>query len=50
LKRAFIDFTFHRDIGDSARRQFRVSGEPMFDQSCRFLGYRGIGVEVTPGR
>jgi hypothetical protein len=28
-------------------QQFRVSGEPMFNQSCRFIGYRGIGVEVT---
>jgi len=25
-----------------------VSGEPMFNESCRFTGYRGIGVEVTP--
>jgi len=24
-----------------------VSGEPMFNQSCRFIGYRGIGVETT---
>jgi hypothetical protein len=26
-----------------------VSGEPMFNQSCRFVGYRGIGVEVIDG-
>jgi len=24
-----------------------VSGEPMFNQSGRFLGYRGIGMETT---
>jgi hypothetical protein len=24
-----------------------VSGEPMFNQSSRFIGYRGIGVETT---
>jgi hypothetical protein len=33
--------------GDGSRQQFRVSGEPMFNSACRFLGYRGIGVEVT---
>jgi CheY-like chemotaxis protein len=32
---------------DGSRQQFRVSGEPMFNRSCRFIGYRGIGVEVT---
>jgi len=26
-----------------------VSGEPMFNQACRFVGYRGIGVEVNIG-
>ncbi|MEP6972087.1 MAG: response regulator, partial [Betaproteobacteria bacterium] len=48
-RRPFLDFAFHR-INDLGRRQaYRVSGQPMFDQSCRFLGYRGIGVEVTAG-
>jgi hypothetical protein len=23
-----------------------VSGQPMFDRTCRFIGYRGVGVEV----
>ena len=32
---------------DGSRQQFRVSGEPMFNTACRFLGYRGIGVEIT---
>jgi PAS domain S-box-containing protein len=49
-RRPFLDFAFHRTGADGARQQFRVSGEPMFDQSCRFVGYRGIGVEVTAGR
>jgi PAS domain S-box-containing protein len=48
-RRPFIDFVFHRTAANGARRQFRVSGQPMFDQSCQFLGYRGIGVEVTAG-
>ena len=42
----FLDFAFHRVNADSTRRMFRVSGEPMFSLNGRFLGYRGIGVEV----
>jgi PAS domain S-box-containing protein len=45
-RRPFLDFVFHRVNNDGSRQQFRVSGEPMFNQSSRFLGYRGIGVEV----
>jgi len=48
-RQPFIDFAFHRVNSDGSRQQFRVSGEPMFDRSCRFLGYRGIGVEVSSG-
>lgn len=49
-RQPFLDFTFHRVNTDGSRQQFRVSGEPMFDQSCRFKGYRGVGIEVMPGR
>jgi len=42
----FLDFLFHRVLPDGERQQFRVSGEPMFNQACRYLGYRGVGVEV----
>jgi PAS domain S-box-containing protein len=42
----FLDFVFHRVNPDSSQQQFKVSGEPMFSQAGRFLGYRGIGVEV----
>jgi PAS domain S-box-containing protein len=45
----FLDFTLSRTNTDGSRQQFRVSGEPMFNTACRFLGYRGIGVEVTAG-
>ena len=48
-RQPFIDFAFHRTNADGSRQQFRVSGEPMFDHSCRFIGYRGIGVEVPYG-
>ena len=46
-RQPFLDFLFHRLNADGSRQQFRVSGEPMFNRSCRFIGYRGIGVEVT---
>jgi PAS domain S-box-containing protein len=46
-RQPFLDFAFHRTNADGSQQQFRVSGEPMFDQSSRFVGYRGIGVELT---
>ena len=46
-RQPFLDFVFHRVNADGSHRQFRVSGEPMFNQSSRFLGYRGIGVEFA---
>lgn len=44
-RESFIDFAFSRTHSDGSQQHYRVSGEPMFDQSCRFIGYRGIGVE-----
>jgi PAS domain S-box-containing protein len=46
-REAFLDFVFSRVNADGSRQKFQVSGEPMFNQSCRFIGYRGIGVELT---
>jgi len=46
-RQPFLDFLFNRVNADGSRQRFRVSGEPMFNQSCRFIGYRGIGVELT---
>ena len=45
----FLDFCFSRQQADGVRQQFRVSGQPMFDGTCRFIGYRGVGVEVLTG-
>jgi PAS domain S-box-containing protein len=45
-RQPFIDFVFSRVNGDGSQQKFRVSGEPMFNQACRFVGYRGIGVEL----
>ena len=49
-RKPFIDFSFSRVNADGSTQQFRVSGEPMFSQNCRFIGYRGIGVDCTPRR
>ncbi|MES1988001.1 MAG: response regulator, partial [Pseudomonadota bacterium] len=46
-RQPFLDFIFHRNDTDGLQRRFQVSGEPMFDGHCRFIGYRGIGVELT---
>ncbi len=46
-RQPFLDFVFSRVNVDGSRQKFQVSGEPMFNQSCRFIGYRGIGVELT---
>src|SRR5208337_5292363 len=46
-RQPFLDFTLNRTNGDGSCQKFRVSGEPMFNTACRFLGYRGIGVEIT---
>jgi PAS domain S-box-containing protein len=49
-RQPFLDFTLSRANPDGSHQQFRISGEPMFNNACRFLGYRGIGVEITAGR
>ena len=46
-RQPFLDFVFSRANADGSRQSFRVSGEPMFNRSSRFIGYRGIGVEVS---
>ena len=46
-RQPFLDFVFSRVNSDGSRQKFKVSGEPMFNQSCRFVGYRGIGVELA---
>jgi PAS domain S-box-containing protein len=45
-RKPFLDFVFSRINVDGSQQKFQVSGEPVFDQSCRFIGYRGIGVEL----
>jgi len=47
-RQPFLDFIMNRVNTDGSKQQFRVSGEPMFNRSSRFIGYRGIGVEISP--
>jgi PAS domain S-box-containing protein len=46
-RQPFLDFIFSRKGDDGTQQRFQVSGEPMFNQFCRFVGYRGIGIELT---
>ena len=46
-RQPFLNFTFGRVNADGSRQQFRVSGEPMLNNACQFMGFRGVGVETT---
>ena len=43
----FLDFIYSRANLDGSTQYLQVSGEPMFDNGSRFIGYRGIGLDVT---
>ncbi|MGK5006814.1 response regulator [Janthinobacterium sp. LB2P70] len=43
----FLDFIYSRANLDGSTQYLQVSGEPMFDSGSRFIGYRGIGLDVT---
>jgi PAS domain S-box-containing protein len=46
-RQPFLDFVYSRSNPDGSRQYLMVSGEPMFDSTGRFTGYRGIGKDVT---
>ncbi|MDP3333826.1 MAG: response regulator [Methylococcaceae bacterium] len=46
-RKPFLDFVYSRTNPDGTLRYLMVSGEPMFDPTGRFTGYRGIGKDVT---
>ena len=46
-RQPFLDFVYSRTIPDGTLQYLMVSGEPIFDTSGRFTGYRGIGKDVT---
>jgi signal transduction histidine kinase len=43
----FRDFELARPTSDSGERYVSVSGLPVFDQTGRFIGYRGVGRYIT---
>jgi len=45
-RKAFLDFVYSRTI-NGVVQYLQVSGEPMFDDTGRFAGYRGVGRDVT---
>jgi len=45
-RRPFRDFEIGRAVADGTR-YLSISGEPRFDADGRFLGYRGVGRDVT---
>jgi PAS domain S-box-containing protein len=46
-RQPFLDFIYSRSNADGTIQYLQVSGEPMFDSTSRFIGYRGIGMDVT---
>jgi PAS domain S-box-containing protein len=43
----FRDFELARAAPDGSKRYVSVSGLPMFDETGRFVGYRGVGRHIT---
>ncbi len=44
---SFSDFVFLRYNQAGELRYLSVSGEPLFDQKGRFIGYHGVGKDIT---
>ena len=43
----FRDFEIARPASNNRRRYVSVSGLPMFDKTGRFIGYRGVGRDIS---
>ncbi len=46
-RRPFLNLIYSRIHADGVHQYFQVSGEPKFDAIGRFIGYRGVGRDVT---
>ncbi len=46
-RRPFRGFVYRTTAGDGSARYLATSGKPAFDPEGRFLGYRGVGTDVT---
>ncbi len=45
-RQPFLDFVLSRTLPNGTRKRYRVSGEPVFGHGCRYVGYRGVGVQI----
>jgi PAS domain S-box-containing protein len=43
----FLDFLLCRTRNDGMVQRFYISGEPMFNRGNKYIGYRGVGLEIT---
>jgi PAS domain S-box-containing protein len=46
-RRPFLDFVYSRTNADGLQQYFMASGEPILDASGCYIGYRGIGMDVS---
>ncbi len=46
-RREFRDLTLARPGSDGELRYYNISGQPVFDASGRFRGYRGVAKDIT---
>jgi CheY-like chemotaxis protein len=46
-RRPFVNLALNRITKSGIQERFLVSGEPIFNEHCRFVGYRGVGIEVN---
>jgi PAS domain S-box-containing protein len=45
--RPFRDYTYRIESADRGLRTFRISGKPLFDDDEVFIGYRGVGADIS---
>lgn len=46
-RKPFLDLVFSRSNAHGVKQYLQVSGEPIFDSASRFVGYRGVGADIT---
>ena len=46
-RRAFRGIHYSRRLAEGGTQHMRISGKPLFDPAGTFLGYRGVGSDVT---
>ncbi len=46
-RQEYRDFVIKSEFNDGAHRYFSISGRPLFDEHGEFIGYRGVGRDIT---